>query len=349
MYPKKFIREYVIAGFEERDDEIISFIDVNNNNDLSDETSYTYKIADKDNINSKDPKRYPVLKFTYDYFNGYKVSQRTIDAKLTFDPSGYYQNHENGGLRIFSYIDYIHEGSISVNGGTYRIGLDDNIKVYTKKTARLGIAPNTRKLFPPDIKYMAGDTISIGNQYYKFLTHSVDLDTVYFAKLPDDIKPVGPFEGLYAPELTGVTLDGKPFSLKALKGKYVLIHLYSTWCVPCREGNAPLKQLQKKYRNSNLVMVNVTEEDNRDLVEKFAKEFGITWLNVYKKEISPKSYNHRREFKTFMNILGICYLIAPDGKVIKAISPFVINERLIKECDEVLSKNVRTELQTTVK
>lgn len=57
-------------------------------------------------------------------------------------------------------------------------------------------------------------------------------------------------------------IDGKLFDLKALRGKYVIIDFWASWCVPCRKSNPHLKELYKKYKDQGLEVVCVSDDDS---------------------------------------------------------------------------------------
>src|SRR6266481_1069706 len=42
------------------------------------------------------------------------------------------------------------------------------------------------------------------------------------------------------------TLDGPPHELGRLRGRVVLVHFFATWCEPCREEMASLRELQSR-------------------------------------------------------------------------------------------------------
>lgn len=70
-------------------------------------------------------------------------------------------------------------------------------------------------------------------------------------------------------------LDGKKLHLATLKGKAVVFDFWATWCGPCR-GQQPLyEEVKKKYAaNPNVIFLNVSTDENRDLVKPFLDQNG---------------------------------------------------------------------------
>ena len=68
-------------------------------------------------------------------------------------------------------------------------------------------------------------------------------------------------------------INGEMFSLADLRGKYVLIDFWASWCVPCRKSNPHLKEIYKKYKDKGFEIVCVSDDDRneekwKDAVEK---------------------------------------------------------------------------------
>jgi len=66
--------------------------------------------------------------------------------------------------------------------------------------------------------------------------------------------------------LTG--MDGKTFSLVALKGRVVLLNFWATWCPPCRKEMPDMEKLYRIYEKKGLTVIAASDEA-RPIVEQF--------------------------------------------------------------------------------
>ena len=76
------------------------------------------------------------------------------------------------------------------------------------------------------------------------------------------------------------TLDGKAFKLADLKGKVMVIDLWATWCVPCRNSTPELVSLQKEFGPKGLEVIGLDidpDSDTPEDVKEFADEFDINY------------------------------------------------------------------------
>lgn len=67
-------------------------------------------------------------------------------------------------------------------------------------------------------------------------------------------------------------INGEQFSMADLKGKYVILDFWASWCVPCRKSNPHLKELYKKYKDDGLEVVCVADDDRDEEKWKAAVE-----------------------------------------------------------------------------
>ena len=87
---------------------------------------------------------------------------------------------------------------------------------------------------------------------------------------------------LQLPNLAFQDAAGKALTLDAFRGRTVLVNLWATWCVPCRQEMPALEALEKKLGNPNFEVVTINI-DTRDAEKPktWLKEVGITGLKYY--------------------------------------------------------------------
>jgi len=91
--------------------------------------------------------------------------------------------------------------------------------------------------------------------------------------------------GRPVPEYRAIALDGAPASLGALRGRTVLLNVWSAWCAPCRTEIPSLQRLYQTYREAGLEMVGVNTDPRgaESTVRTFVRAAGVTypvWLDA---------------------------------------------------------------------
>ncbi len=85
-----------------------------------------------------------------------------------------------------------------------------------------------------------------------------------------------------APDLAFTGSDGKPLRLADFKGRTVLLNLWATWCVPCRQEMPALDKLQAKLGGADFEVVAVNVDTARlDRPKVFLKDAGVSNLAFY--------------------------------------------------------------------
>lgn len=76
--------------------------------------------------------------------------------------------------------------------------------------------------------------------------------------------------------------EGKAVNLSSLKGKYVLVDFWASWCGPCRQENPHVLAAYNKYKNRNFEILGVSLDEPNKKAEwlKAVKEDGLTWPQV---------------------------------------------------------------------
>ena len=79
-----------------------------------------------------------------------------------------------------------------------------------------------------------------------------------------------------APEIEAELIDGTPFKLSELRGQYVVLDFWGSWCGPCLRDIPKLMKLYAKY-GDEVVFVTVAFEKNDKRWKSVANKAGFTW------------------------------------------------------------------------
>jgi peroxiredoxin len=96
-------------------------------------------------------------------------------------------------------------------------------------------------------------------------------------------------------DFTLTDLEGKPWTLKSLQGKVVLVNFWATWCPPCRKEMPDLDRLYQQFRAQGLVILAISDEDISK-VKPFIADKGISYTVL----LDPG-----RKVNTLFHVMGI--------------------------------------------
>jgi thiol-disulfide isomerase/thioredoxin len=85
--------------------------------------------------------------------------------------------------------------------------------------------------------------------------------------------------GKSAPELESADLDGKKVKLSDLKGKVVILDIWTTWCGPCKAMIPHERELVKKLEGKPFVFVSLSADAEKDTLTKFIKDEPMPWTH----------------------------------------------------------------------
>lgn len=123
-------------------------------------------------------------------------------------------------------------------------------------------------------------------------------------------------KGRKAPLFEATSVDEKQFSLADLKGKYVLIDVWATWCGPCKFQSPYFEKFALKYKTENIQFIALSSDINKMkwYIEAKNKSQAMPQLHL----------NNPQQFGLDYNVESIprFILIDPNGNFVNARMPF---------------------------
>ena len=118
--------------------------------------------------------------------------------------------------------------------------------------------------------------------------------------------------GSPAPDISLPDPDGNIVKLSSLKGSYVLIDFWASWCGPCRKENPNVVRLYNQYHDQGFEIFGVSLDRKADDWVKAIKDDGLTWVQVsdlkYFESEAAREYN--------INAIPATILLDRDGNII---------------------------------
>lgn len=168
----------------------------------------------------------------------------------------------------------------------------------------------------------------------KMLRPSFDQEEKFLLDYYNQKVAAKKMEGIASPSFDYENHKGGKTKLEDLRGKYVYIDVWATWCGPCIAEIPHLKKVEEKYHGKNIEFVSISVDTEKDY-EKWkkmvvSKELGGIQLFADKNWTSDfiKAYG--------INAIPRFILIGPDGKVIKADAPRPSSSLLVELLDSLV-------------
>ncbi|HKL40050.1 MAG TPA: TlpA disulfide reductase family protein [Cryomorphaceae bacterium] len=118
--------------------------------------------------------------------------------------------------------------------------------------------------------------------------------------------------GTMAPEIALPNPNGEIIQLSDLRGNYVLIDFWASWCKPCRLENPNVVRMYNKYSDENFEILGVSLDRNKEKWVNAIADDNLQWPHVsdlkFWQSAAAELYN--------VKSIPFTVLVDPDGKVI---------------------------------
>ncbi len=119
-------------------------------------------------------------------------------------------------------------------------------------------------------------------------------------------------EGAMAPEINLATPAGPTLALSSLRGKYVLIDFWASWCGPCRRENPNVVKTYATYKDKGFEIFGVSLDQNREAWLKAIETDKLVW-----KHVSDLQYWNSAGAQAYqVNSIPQTFLVDPTGRII---------------------------------
>jgi thiol-disulfide isomerase/thioredoxin len=207
----------------------------------------------------------------------------------------------------------------------------------------------TNKLALPEIKKVKSTSIrnahvqnlsyevSAGNPeanslYNELMTLSTDENfKKELTKKYTKIKTLTP--GNVSPKFDYENFNGGKTSLESLKGKYVYIDVWATWCGPCRREIPSLQKVEEQYHGKNIEFVSLSIDAKKDYEKwrKFVEEKKLGGIQLFADSDWTSKFVQDYAIESIPRFI----LVDPNGNIVSADAPRPSDPKLVAKFEEL--------------
>ena len=245
----------------------------------------------------------PSSKELHSFLDAYSTNYQTVVEKVTAYDS--IQKTEASDSIVQLYKDDKDRALKTVNdliSANVQASLNPALKSYL-----------LAKAFATMDKESIAKLLTATKEQYKNYTPIIFLDKIITQQLKEIPAPYS-LLNKQAPSFSMTDNYNRPFVLDSLKGKYVLLDFWASWCKPSREENPNVEKAYRLYRKRDFTIISVSLDSNAHQWKKALDDDNLYWQNVadFKEWKSPVVDKYK------ITALPFNVLLDTTGKIIAA-------------------------------
>ena len=303
--------------------ELKMIVDANNNYDFSDDEIFKpIEVNPQEKINTDSLIKNNAIKVSFERFLNDKIIE--VNAPLLIVQMKQYN------MFLFNFAQY---ATTKLNGEEIAINSNNFIDLSYNN---LGIV-KTSNLIKTGEKadyqnvVAKNEYIEIEKNIYKNIGVDKNENVLVLEKMDLQKKELSSTQiGFKAFNFSGNDFKSKaPISLESLKGKYVFLDFWATWCGPCLKEIPNLNDLYKNIDKSKFEIISIVGDSPTEDLEKMTQKHSISWPQIIS--------NDSNKIKETYGINGYptTFLLNPEGVIIaKNLRGKELKERVIDLINE---------------
>ncbi|WP_460676989.1 redoxin domain-containing protein [Hymenobacter coalescens] len=118
--------------------------------------------------------------------------------------------------------------------------------------------------------------------------------------------------GTIAPDIQLAGPDGKVVPLSSLRGQYVLLDFWASWCGPCRQENPNVVKTYQQFKNKKFTVYGVSLDQDRGKWLKAIESDGLAWTHVS----DLKGWQSAAGQSYGVQSIPMNFLLDPQGRIV---------------------------------
>jgi thiol-disulfide isomerase/thioredoxin len=138
--------------------------------------------------------------------------------------------------------------------------------------------------------------------------------TVEADAVKTEVQQVENVQADLAPDFELPDLQGNPLKLSSLRGKYVVLDFWGSWCIWCIRGIPHMKEAYRKYKDK-MEILGVDCQDTEEKWKAAVEEHQLPWLQVRCPEDYLQTLGQQYRIQGFPTKV----IIDPEGRLVKVV------------------------------